>query len=257
MSAEQCLAELAHLSFADCFRKTVEHLPDGGTLERPGLLGFCSDLPISTLNGIIVTEPHAEPFFDEALEWIVERGRPYTVWIAEPLKASLGFRCIERGLARREWTTPGMALAPIPEAPPRAPGVTVLQVNDRMYEEHLATWAEAGLPKSVGRVLMSPAFLHDPEVRLFTGYLDGRPAGVAVALRSGPTSGIVGVGTLRAARRRGVGTAVTWAAAGAGREWGARAAILQSTEMGFPVYRAMGFETVVRYVEYSTDEGGP
>lgn len=255
--ADPDLAELAHRSFADCFRKTVEHIPEGRTLERPGVFAFFSDLPNSTLNGLIVTGQEAESAFAEALEWIAEPRCPYTVWLAEPLAAAFADRCAELGLARREWTTPGMVLAPVPASPRPAAGVTVARVGDSSYEEHLATWAGAGLPDPVARRLMSPAFLGDPAVRLFTGYLDGRPVGVAVALRTGATSGIVGVGTLRAARRRGVGTAVTWAAVEAARGWGARAVVLQSTEMGYPVYRAMGFETVVGYVEFAAEgEGG-
>ena len=55
------------------------------------------------------------------------------------------------------------------------------------------------------------------------------------------------VGTLADARRRGVGTAATWAAVAAGRAWGCDKVVLQASEMGFPMYRAMGFRTVVRY----------
>ena len=43
---------------------------------------------------------------------------------------------------------------------------------------------------------------------------------------------------------------MTWAAVNAGREWGSRAAVLQASEMGEPVYREMGFRTVAGYVSY-------
>ena len=53
------------------------------------------------------------------------------------------------------------------------------------------------------------------------------------------------------ARGRGVGTALTWAAVQAGVVRGHDIAVLQATPMGLPVYRAMGFETVVEYAEYA------
>ena len=48
---------------------------------------------------------------------------------------------------------------------------------------------------------------------------------------------------------------MTWAAVEAGRAWGSRAATLQASEMGEPVYRKMGFRTVTRYASY--DEPRP
>ncbi len=254
--ADPDLVAFAHRSFADCMRKTVEHIPDGRTLDRPGVFGFFSGLADSELDGLIVTGPDAAATLGELLAWIAGLACPYTVWLAEPLVGALGEACIALGLHRRPWAMPGMVLAPVPPAPDPAPGATVAQVTDATYEEHLATWAEAGLSDEIGRRLMSPAFLHDPEVRLFTGFLEGRPAGVAVAMRSGATSGIVGVATLRAARRRGVGSAVSWAAVEAGRAWGAEAVVLQSTEMGFPVYRAMGFRAVVEYAIFTAEHDG-
>lgn len=42
----------------------------------------------------------------------------------------------------------------------------------------------------------------------------------------------------------------TWAAVAAGRAWGCDTIVLQSSEIGFSVYRAMGFRTVVSYVTF-------
>lgn len=49
------------------------------------------------------------------------------------------------------------------------------------------------------------------------------------------------VGTLAEARRRGVGTALSWAATEA----------LQASPMGLPVYEVMGFTTVVAYADFA------
>ena len=81
----------------------------------------------------------------------------------------------------------------------------------------------------------------------FVATLEGERVGISTAVRTGPSGGIYSVATVERARRRGVGSAVTWAAVDAIRDWGCSAAVLQSSEMGYPVYRAMGFRQVTRY----------
>jgi len=75
-------------------------------------------------------------------------------------------------------------------------------------------------------------------------------AGNSLLYRTLDVGGIYAVGTVERARRRGVGTAVTWAAVQQARDWGCWAVTLQATQMGLPVYRAMGFQTVVEYITY-------
>jgi ribosomal protein S18 acetylase RimI-like enzyme len=77
--------------------------------------------------------------------------------------------------------------------------------------------------------------------------------GTALAIRSERASGVYSVGTLPAARRLGVGAALTWAAVVAGREWGYDTVVLQSSAMGFSLYEAMGFRTVTPYTVFSRD----
>ena len=109
---------------------------------------------------------------------------------------------------------------------------------------------EAGMPADAARLLFSASFAADPDVELFIGRLEGRAVGTAVAIRSGDVSGIYAVGTLPAARRQGVGSALTWAAVEAGRDWGCDTIVLQASEMGLPIYAAMGFRTVVEYTVF-------
>ena len=113
--------------------------------------------------------------------------------------------------------------------------------------EYLGVTIEAGMPDEAARLMFSASFAADADVKLFIGRLDGRAVGTAVAIRSGDVSGIYAVGTLPAARRRGVGGALTWAAVEAGRAWGCDTIVLQASEMGMPIYEAMGFRTVVEY----------
>jgi len=72
----------------------------------------------------------------------------------------------------------------------------------------------------------------------------------AALVTTGDVSGVYAVGTLASARRRGVNTAATWAAVAAGRAWGTDTIALQASEMGFSLYAAMGFRTVVPYASF-------
>lgn len=78
----------------------------------------------------------------------------------------------------------------------------------------------------------------------FVGWVDGRPAGHAtVSVCTGPygSAGIYDVGVLQDFRGRGIGAAVTRAACAHGRKLGARFAVLGASDMGFGVYKRLGF----------------
>jgi ribosomal protein S18 acetylase RimI-like enzyme len=117
--------------------------------------------------------------------------------------------------------------------------------------ELLDDWHAAIESSEVFRGLFGPTLVADPRVRLAVGYLAGEPVSAAAAVHSGRTLGVYAVATVERARRRGIGRAVTWAAIEAGANaWESTIAVLQSSEMGVPVYRSMGFEEVARYVEF-------
>ena len=66
---------------------------------------------------------------------------------------------------------------------------------------------------------------------------------------------LVNIATTEAVRRSGIGSAVTGSLLNLGIELGADAAMLTSTELGFPVYRKLGFETVFTLVRYEWTPG--
>ena len=88
--------------------------------------------------------------------------------------------------------------------------------------------------------LFPSSFAADPDVALFTAYLDDVPVGTSITIRTGDISGVYAVITAPTARRRGIGTAAAWAAVNAGRKWGCRLVTLQATEMGFSSYAQDG-----------------
>lgn len=251
MKSDPELGSAANLSFVGSFRTLVEHCAEGEVREVGGVFAFVTGLPISLFNGCVVVEPTTAPELDAALTWIAERGLPYRVFIDEERAPGLANVPLARGLKRELWPYPGMILHPVPESPLPAPGVTVVPVTPANLAEHLGVRVASGVPPELAGRLFSKAFAADPDVQLFTARLEGRAVGASVAIRTGNVSGVYAVGTLPLARRRGVGTAATWAAVAAGRAWGCDTVVLQSSEMGHAVYRAMGFRTVVSYADFT------
>jgi GNAT superfamily N-acetyltransferase len=239
MTDEQ-LISAAHRSYVNAFRKLAEHCSNGAVREAGRTFAFVSGLSTPQLNGCFVAQPVAVEHLVAALNWLDSGGLPYSVWLDEAVADGLTPVAAERGLMRDAWPVPAMALHPIPPAPLPAPGVSV----------------EPGLEPGVADYVPH-SMAEDSDVRLFTAYLDGRPVGSSIAIRCGEVSSVVAVGTRPEARRRGVGIAASWAAVEAGMVWGCKAVLLEATEMGFPLYVAMGFRTVTRYVGFTYPEGLP
>ena len=248
MKTDEELVALAHASFRACFRKLAEHSPGGAVREQDGLFAFATGIPFSLFNGCILTEPVAAELVDEALQWVEGHGTPYRLWIVDELVAGLGDAPAQHGLELQPDPYPGMVLHPVPEAPPPAAGV---EIEEAAPESARQVAVESGMPHSIAEQLYARSFADDPDVQLFAGRLEGRPVGTSVSIQGGGASGVVAVGTLPNARRRGVGTAVSWAAVDAGRRRGLDTVVLQASPMGLPVYEAMGFRTVVTYADFA------
>jgi len=245
------LIEAADKNFIGSYRKLVEHSPGGEAREFGGVYAFVTDLPIGMFNGCIVSRPAAFEDVTAALDWVAARDVPYRLWVHEELTDGLAQSVRERGMERHAWLIPQMVLEQPPELPASAPGVTVRSVEDgRSLDEYRQVYVEDGTSENVARRLFSDSFAADPDVELMLASLDGRAVGTSLAIRTDEIAGVYAVATLSDARRRGVGTAATWAAVAAGRAWGCDTVVLQASEMGFPVYRAMGFRTVVRYAVF-------
>jgi GNAT superfamily N-acetyltransferase len=140
---------------------------------------------------------------------------------------------------------PSMLLQPIPEIPEPPSGLDI---------RHVATEAELNdflrITRTGRRWIPSLEAARDPNVALFVGYVDGAPVATSRINVMGDVGDINGVETLKDYRRRGFGTALTWAAVAAGRERGCTAITLSASPMGYPVYLKMGFQPVCVYRTY-------
>jgi GNAT superfamily N-acetyltransferase len=252
MRAASQLVSASNENFVASYRTLVHHSPGGEARTIGGVFAFITGLPISLFNGCIVLEPSTPGELDTALAWVGGSGVPHRVFVAPGLEAAVGLVPLTHGLRRDSEPYPGMVLHPAPDSPQPAAGVSVTEVDTSGLEEHLDVRVAAGLSRSVAQRLFSHSFASDPDVRFLIGRLDGRAVGASVALRSAEACGIYAVETLADARRRGVGTALTWAAVAAGRAWGYDTIVLQSSAMAASMYTSMGFRTLVSYTTFST-----
>jgi GNAT superfamily N-acetyltransferase len=251
MRADLDLVRLADESFIASFRKLAQHVQQGETHEAGSIFSFITGLPWSGFNGCVVTQEASSAELAASLAWVAARDVPFRVWIAEKLAPRLTDVPARYGLEPAGSLYPGMVLHPIPDVPRSSEGVSVVPIFGPSLDEFIGVVEESGLRADLAHRLISPSFAADPDVQLFVGRLDGNPVGTSIAIRSRDASGVYNVGTLPGARRRGVGSAVTWAAVGAGRAWGCDTVVLQSSVMGLSMYADMGFRTVAPYVTFA------
>jgi GNAT superfamily N-acetyltransferase len=86
--------------------------------------------------------------------------------------------------------------------------------------------------------------------RYYLARLDGEPVGATILVMAAGVAGIHAVGTVAAARGKGVASRLAAAALAEARAAGYRAATLQSSEMGFRVYQRLGFRQHCTYRHY-------
>jgi GNAT superfamily N-acetyltransferase len=208
---------------------------------------------VAFYNPVLALDPASRP--DDVLEaiaWVEGKGLPVSVQVRADVDPGVHDVVEALGMVADPWATPVMALEPIPPGPSAPPGIVITIGGAELFDD----WHAALGSGETFRRVFGPAMVADPSVRLAVAYLAGEPVSGAAAVRTDQTIGVYAVGTVEGARRRGIGRAVTWAAIDAGRAaWGGSIAILQSSDMGVPVYHSMGFEEVSRYIGFERPKG--
>jgi GNAT superfamily N-acetyltransferase len=128
------------------------------------------------------------------------------------------------------------------EAPPLPPGLVVREALD---EAGMVDFARAleGYPATGTEVFADARMLEVPGLRVWVGYLDGRPVACAGAHVNEVCVDVEWVATHEDARGRGFGAALTWAATLAGPT---KPAVLIASDPGQPVYERMGYLRLMR-----------
>ncbi len=124
---------------------------------------------------------------------------------------------------------------------------------EMMKEKHV--WiGRFGEGRSLGTLLVdlwsAYGFDADSAWQHYISILNGKPVSCASVFYARGVAGIYAVSTLPEARRLGIGSAITLRALLDARERGYRVGVLQSSDMGFGVYRRLGFQTCFKIKVY-------
>ena len=243
----------AHENYHELYRTMARLTPDCTISEREGLVLVYSGSLLPHFNCAIVTRAPADPHV------IIEQAHAFYTRVAPPgqrwaLNAAGDLIARLRDAAARAGMlelsrSPGMILAPLDGDPPPVPGLRIESIVDpatlRLYNDTMTAgfggeWAQPG-------ILEGRALLDAPGLTHYIGYLDDAPVATAMRFVSHRIAGVFNVSTVPAARRRGIGAAITWRSALDGRAEGCIASYLQASDMGTPVYRRMGYHTIAEY----------
>jgi GNAT superfamily N-acetyltransferase len=255
MARHPSVDALADANLVGAFSLLGEHGQSvrSGTRRFGGAIAIVCDVESPFFNPVTVVDAGVTANdVDDAVRWSRARGANPSIQVAEDLESVVAGIAEGLGLVAEAWRMPRMVLRAVPAALPDPPAGLEVRLE---APDSLQGWF--GASGDGMRRVITPGFARDPSVRLVAGYADGRPVCHAVAIGTPGIVGVYAVGTIEAARRRGYGKAITWAAIEAGRDaWGAETAVLQSSEMGMPVYRSMGFVETGRYAIYGPPRSG-
>jgi len=241
VSADRAAADR---NLADAFDVVRLHLTDprGGRRRFGAVEAIATGHELAFYNPVLALDPSsAAADVLAAVAWVESLGLATATHLQSGLDPSIRAELEEVGFVADDEGGEVMALSPIPAAPPPPPDARLRAGGSELA----ADWYTALEAGDRFQRTFHAALLDDPHVRIAVADVAGEPVAAAAAIGSGDTLGIYAVGTLEHARRRGYGRAVTWTAIEAGvLAWGSTRAILQSSEMGVPMYRSMGFEPI-------------
>ena len=245
------------------FYAQLGHAPGTEFSAGRHLSWMLTGIPDAFLNVVFRTAlppGHAGQVVDEALSHFQARQINKLSWWAPDDVA--GRLLVSRGLTFDEGGT-GMAadLAAVPESLPAPADLTVVPVEDR---GSLLPWVRVmrvgfETPEHAEPDLLRvfAATLSAPRMRSYLALMNGRPVATSQLMLAAGVAGVYNVTCLPEARGQGIGAAVTLAALLAARQHGYRMAILQASDLGYPVYRRLGFADYGRLNRYVLDRPVP
>lgn len=241
------------------FFRFLGRAPQTAFRDEDGVARWRSPVPYSWFNGALAARPARSDdarLVAETVADFVEHGtREFTWWLSpdasldaqDPPGASWSEILQARGFRHTEGP-PGMALDLNTLRETARPELRIVPVTDAALLREWTMTFIAGyeVPPDWGPPLFDllGGIGLDLPVRHYLGYLNDKPVATSSLFLSAGVAGILFVSTLREARGQGLGAALTLAPLLEARRMGCRIGVLQSSELGFPVYRRMGFEQV-------------
>ena len=222
----------------ECYR-SFSRFPNARLIDDGRVYGVRTDVPINFFSGIATTNGSA----DDVPRLVEEmRPAPFRWWVSPSTRPANLAAVLEHHGFRHTYDAPGMMadLATVDFHAPMPAGLTVERV--RALDDWDAVFMEGFERPEHERGVWKSAYSHCDDAWVhFVGYLEDVPVATTSVLLCGDLAGIYHVVTLRRARGRGIGKAMTTTALRHAKNTGATHAALQSSELGLSVYRAIGF----------------
>jgi ribosomal protein S18 acetylase RimI-like enzyme len=235
------------------FEALVDRIEDARLEDRVGYrLVICPRVPFPGLNGVWAEDdagPDVVHEVEAAIAEVEVLGGPCWIEVragrtpaTEQLVRRLGFT--------HEEAVPGMVLRPDELVEGRDRDLMCRRVQDAAGLSVAASVGAAGfeVPRELIEALYTPRVAAVPGLSIYVAYAHGHPVSTAMAWAGDGAVGIYNVATPPEHRGRGYGRAVTAKAVADGFATGADLAWLQASQLGQPVYRAMGFRQVETYL---------
>lgn len=249
---------------SDKFIKAIEEnmfawIPVFGRLGRtylndpPGVRRSLTDVRASVFNSVMDARLEDEQV-DGVVQAVLSDARarkvPVLWWISPSTRpVDLGKRLETYGFTH-DGTEPGMAveLANLNQSLPAPEGLSIQLVRDDADRRQWSQILAGGFEISESAGPAEDGWYHvlrgaDPHsVRVYLGWLDGKPVAISLLLLAEGAAGIYCVATIPEARRKGIGGQMTLQPLLYARSLGYTIGVLEASEMGAPVYRSLGFQ---------------
>lgn len=253
------LAQAAEDSFIECYGMARTSSPMGILRRDPDMILFQEGGQSKWVNGVLYarfTSKNMAMKTEGVLSYFRQKNLPMT-WFVGPSSTppELCDHLRERGLTEG-WTLPGMAIdLGIVRREQLPSGLSIYSIKDiDSLQSCVEVAAEAYGFEDAARQPFMDAYMGfgvSSTRQWFLGKLEGTPVAVSCLVLRGGLAVAWLVATLREARGRGIGTAMTRELLLLAKDMGYDFAVLQSSESGFPVYKRMGFKECCRIKTYS------
>ena len=203
-------------------------------------------------------EPNeAEAAILDTIEWYKARNAPFFFWWVgnDTQPHDLGEKLEARGFAVFEKDAPSM-VADINNLNWDNPRPSGLRLNPISNNEELAQWKQTfieafGVPEFAGQAWVDATQavgIGKTPWHLLLGTLNSEAVCCGLLYCGAGVAGLLGLGTLPAHRRKGIGSAMQLERLRIARELGYQYAVLFASEMGYSPYIKLGFKDTGRRV---------
>ena len=240
------------------FRAMTQAL--NGEMEETARLSRYHTSPSSPIfKGAYRTKLRAEEADEaivETMAWFKARNAPFFWWAGSDTQpGDLAERLVSHGFSVFEKDAPAM-VAEIDKLNWDNPRPEELRLAPIASEGQLVQWKQTfieafGIPEFAGQAWVDATRavgIGQTPWHLLLGTLKAEPVCCGLLYCGAGVAGLLGLGTLPAYRRKGIGSAMQLARLQIARELGYRYAVLFASEMGYSPYIKLGFRDTGRRV---------